>query len=347
MADSFSGPPVFGAGITGANTLSTVSANTTNLGNASPLITQPPNSQQLLTQESGSVQATVKFTSNKTTKVIYNVGCVTTNYFGSNPQFLSLIGADAGVPVGVTTPDKTFTTPGTNKGVIAAWAPDVGQPFVRPKMPNVTGFENTPINRGRYMFQFHYNPTQIGMSYSGGPETDMNFELSGQDISQYYPGAANVSQSVISFSLVLNRIGDMRWYDQTTGLLRADVPKDLYPKYVGSVNDYANFNQIPVYDQKRIYEKGTMYDLEYLLAVLLGYEINSNLRGVTSDMGWTSGIPVEIHLGKNLRYQGVIGQLGVTHQLFDERMVPILSTIQLSFNRIPDYIGTQTDAPKK
>jgi hypothetical protein len=81
-----------------------------------------------------------------------------------------------------------------------------------------------------------------------------------------------------------------------------------------------------------------MYDIEYLLRTLMGTTMSSYLRGEnTADMGWLPAIPVELHLGKSLRYLGTINNINLNHIIFDERMVPLFTTVDIGFARLPDY----------
>jgi hypothetical protein len=96
--------------------------------------------------------------------------------------------------------------------------------------------------------------------------------------------------------------------------------------------------------QKAIYNMGTMYDFEYLLRTMMGYTMQSALRDYsffehkgTADMGFLGARPVELHLGKNMRYLGYITNVNVEHVIFDNRMVPLFSNISIGFSRLPDY----------
>jgi hypothetical protein len=95
-----------------------------------------------------------------------------------------------------------------------------------------------------------------------------------------------------------------------------------------------------------------MYDVEALLRVLVGWTIKPYMGarasfddGETADMGFLIGRPIELHLGKSLRYVGYIGNISVKHNIFDERMVPVFSTIGFAFNRIPDYANPVPGTP--
>ena len=88
-----------------------------------------------------------------------------------------------------------------------------------------------------------------------------------------------------------------------------------------------------------------MYDVEFLLRVLMGTTMNSYLRGErTADMGWLPAMPVELHLGKSLRYLGTVNSLNLNHMIFNEKMVPMLTTVDISFARLPDYPATGSNS---
>jgi hypothetical protein len=88
--------------------------------------------------------------------------------------------------------------------------------------------------------------------------------------------------------------------------------------------------------------RGTEYDIEFLYRVLNGDPIagtflldQTNYKGVTSDFGYTTATPCWLHLNNNMRYFGSVASLSVSHALFTENMVPMLSIVQISFSRYP------------
>jgi hypothetical protein len=92
---------------------------------------------------------------------------------------------------------------------------------------------------------------------------------------------------------------------------------------------------------------GTMYDFEFLLRTIMGYTMKSSLRDYsffedkgTADMGFLGARPVELHLGKNMRYLGYITNINLEHVIFDNRMVPLFSNVSIAFSRLPDYQGS-------
>ena len=172
-----------------------------------------------------------------------------------------------------------------------------------------------------YGFKFLYNPKEVAMSW--GIATGVNWEVvqSGQDKSS--PVSLGLLNSTISFSVLLNRTNDMSYLD-ANGLI-AGI-KDPYPFTV------------PTADLQEIYNRGTMYDMEYLFKTIMGLNAtyDSGLNGRTADAGWLNGLPVELHLGDGLRYLVRIGSLEINHMIFNDRMVPILSSVNMTCHRFYD-----------
>jgi hypothetical protein len=115
------------------------------------------------------------------------------------------------------------------------------------------------------------------------------------------------------------------------------------------VNYLELYDRTPITDAgrtnelKEIYNKGTMYDIEFLLKILMGgVSYKSWLRGseLTSDIGFVIPQPVELHLGTSLRYVISMTGLSLKHVIFNERMVPLFTTLSITANRLPaDAIG--------
>jgi hypothetical protein len=237
-------------------------------------------------------------------------------------RFSNISGQKEDRPTTTTSTGELFNGPGTRKGMIATWIPSNPE-SVQPILPQGEGAPNVDV-QGRYGFQFHYNPKEIALTYAGSPDIDLGLTASGED--PYNLVGTQVSQSTITFNIGINRIADLHYYDPATGMLKANAPTNLYaPKQPSAA------------EQKKIYEYGTMYDVEYLLAALLGFKVNTKYRDVTADLGFIAGRPIELILGKRLRYLGLVTGVSVNHVQFDQRMVPTWSTIALSFSRIPDF----------
>lgn len=196
-----------------------------------------------------------------------------------------------------------------------------------------------PVRVGlqKYGFQFMYNPNAISMNYLGVADTDVGRLASGQSKTNYIPNPGTTGG--ISFNILINRMFDMQYYrpiengraELVEGAESRYSPRAPYNKEVGTA--------LGLFDeQSTIYNKGTMYDIEYLLRTIMGYTMKSQLRReFTADMGLFSRKPVDLHLGPKMRYRGYIAGINVSHTIFNERMVPVFSTVALQFNRYPDY----------
>ena len=199
-----------------------------------------------------------------------------------------------------------------------------------------------------YGFKFLYNPTTVGMAWGSMASMSPDFEAAGQD--KFNPIMAGLASSTIAFSLLINRIEDMNVLtttgfkglenslDQLTGetLALTEMLKTLNM----DVNVNGPYNSIidPT-DLGELYKRGTMYDLEYLFRTINGPNavFLSSLNGTTADKGWIRPQVVELHLGDSMRYRGRITDLSVNHAVFDARMVPVLSTVNITFARFPDF----------
>lgn len=202
------------------------------------------------------------------------------------------------------------------------------------KKPKDSTSGGSTLALGRRMFQFHYNPGSVNMTYGSVSGVDLGLIASGGGLSNVYSALGQVQ-----FELLVNRMPDMK-YIQPGGNYRKD-----------GVNYLEVYDRTPLVDQlgrpnelKEIYNKGTMYDIEFLLKILMGgVSYKSWLRGneLTSDLGFAIPQPVELHLGNRLRYVISITNLSLKHVIFNERMVPLFTTLSITANRIPaDAIGT-------
>jgi hypothetical protein len=218
-----------------------------------------------------------------------------------------------------------------NKGVISTWSRNKQistDDYVAKKTTTGT-YLNDKI---RYGFAFHYNPTTVNMQYGMMPDIDPTMYTSG--LEGFNDLSGGLGYSTVTFNLVINRLHDMQYFNPTTGLID---PKFGSGSFAGRKPDTR--------EQKDIWNKGTMYDIEFLLRTIVGFGINSTLGrnaswdNITSDIGYLSGIPVEMHLGKSLRYTGRIENLSINHVLFNEKMIPTFSEVAITFTRIPDFTG--------
>lgn len=173
-----------------------------------------------------------------------------------------------------------------------------------------------------YGFKFLYNPTEVNMGW--GMLEDVN-PISVRRL-QYAP-VSGVGLSTIDFTILLNRIGDMDFLTEEGTLA------------LGSANPYPGINTlVRQEDLKTIYKKGTMYDLEYLFRVINGPNATHQtiLNGKSADWGFLIGSQIELFLGDGLRYLVRLNGINVSHTIFNDRMVPVLSQVSLSCGRYND-----------
>jgi hypothetical protein len=272
-----------------------------------------------------------------------NISATKENYFSSTELSINKFTESASnFPINVDDAalrkaSSLWNTGVSNKGIIKTWQSPTGytNTQITDKNGSLSNVEQTYLDKTVRGFQFHYNPGSVTMKYKGVPDVDVS--MYSANIERFNLMGPSTNQSTISFSLIINRMTDVHYMDN---------PKNGKFKKE-SLGDYSSvYNRPPVdgkFDElKAIYEQGTMYDVEFLLRVLLGFQIKSALRntangGLTADMGWVSPRPVELHLGNNLKYVVFIGGFDIQHVIFNDRMVPIFSTVSLEMNRIPDY----------
>lgn len=280
--------------------------------------------------------------------VIYNVGSVREAYLPARvkPQYdteeLDVDGTPGNTwmnsPSTVKDAKQLWNTALGSKGMLQTYFPAGGQGT---DVGGQTGNFSKNVLQKKYGFQFLYNPGSINMNYMGVAQTDVALQMSGKDKINYIP-PANTSASV-TFSILLNRMFDMKYYNNDGSLKPEALASNIYsPRNPFNAEEGKAYG-IDFDEQNAIYNKGTMYDVEYLLRVLLGFTMKSQLRQeMTADMGFFSRRQVELHLGPTLRYRGFVNTLSVNHVMFNERMVPTLSYVQIGFSRYPDYPFTDS-----
>ena len=183
-----------------------------------------------------------------------------------------------------------------------------------------------------YGFKFLYNPTEVSMGCVMLETVDPNVIRS--NAAGGIAPVTGIGLSTIDFTLLLNRISDMNFLDES----------GLAP---GENNPYPGFDdKSRVEDLKTIYKKGTMYDLEYLFKVLNGPSATHQtiLNGQSADWGFLIGTQVELFLGDGLRYLVRVNGINVNHTIFNDRMVPVLSQVSISCGRYNDVGLSASDA---
>ena len=263
----------------------------------------------------------------------YNAPLTTSSYLKFGPQVLSAKN------------DQLITNPGSWTNAQQAWRPGTDGHFQGSKgaiqmsqnlasdasiLTKKNAPSGLPTDTTPYGFKFLYNPTSVGMSWGIVESFSPQFEQSGADIATAIGNG--LLASTVTFSLILNRIEDMQYIKDSTGELISRTG-------LNSLNFGPYPSQVSAEERGLIYDRGTMYDLEYLFRATGGY--NSQYKSsvgnmTTSDKGWLMPIPVELHLGANLRYLVRVSSLDINHAIFNERMVPIFTTVNLTCTRYYD-----------
>ena len=174
-------------------------------------------------------------------------------------------------------------------------------------------------------YRFMYNPTTF--SYSSSSNNSVDWTLGSSD-----PAVLLTGNSTVSFEVYINRIPDLKY-------LRLTDPKASHKEIYG--------RDLTATEVDGILNRGTEYDIEFLYRVLNGDPLSKSLllnyNGVTSDFGYTTGVPCWLVLNENLRYYGSVASFQVNHAMFDLNMVPMLTTVSISFARYP-ALWNETDA---
>lgn len=164
-------------------------------------------------------------------------------------------------------------------------------------------------------FRFTYNPQT--MSYNTSTNTSIDWMLNSKDPANLLGG-----NTTVSLQLYLNRIADMTELRSAKG---GDFSRS-YPRALRKE------------EIDGLLYRGTEYDLEFLYRVLNGDPGKTSLleyNGKTADFGYITGTPCWFHLHNNLKYYGSMASLSVNHVMFTQDMVPMLSTVDISFIRYP------------
>lgn len=211
-----------------------------------------------------------------------------------------------------------WTSSAASKGVIQM---DATSAF---SIANSSTYNNKQYDGNLYGFKFLYNPKEVAMTW--GVAEGQNWEGIAAGLEAGTAPSSALQNSTISFSLLLNRSNDLGYLD-SNGLK------------AGLGNPYGTFAHTKTLNEElaELYEKGTMYDMEYLFRTLTGLNSTSysGFKGDTADQGWLQGFAVELHLGNRLRYLVRVTNVDLNHIIFDERMVPIVSYVNISCARFP------------
>lgn len=238
--------------------------------------------------------------------------------------FIENAGADANLininPVDTSKPTEWFNFERFKKGYIVQDR-EFGAYFdVEGKDAKKNPWQN---QKNRWGFRFLYNPTTINMAYGYESDFDPNLFLSGKDTAV---PITPTEGSNIQFEILLNRVEDMKYINWNATARTATQIGDPYPAGTALAAD----------ELRQVYLKGTMWDVEYLLRTITGRAAKTRWRGNTADLGFLFGTPVVLRLGENLTYNVWVSGLSINHAVFNERMVPILSTVNLTCSRYID-----------
>ena len=174
-------------------------------------------------------------------------------------------------------------------------------------------------------YRFMYNPTTFG--YSSSSNNSVDWTLGKAD-----PATLLTGNSIVAFEVYINRIPDLKY-------LRLKNPTVPENQVYGRL--------LEPEERQGILNRGTEYDIEFLYRVLNGDPLSKSLllnyNGLTADFGYTTGVPCWLVLNENLRYYGSVASFQVNHAMFDLNMVPMLTTVSISFARYP-ALWNQTDA---
>jgi len=280
--------------------------------------------------------------------VVYNIGGVKDAYFGNISLMdngrVGLVGRGGVVdkntyinntPARVTDALQLWNTVQASKGMIQTYIPknnyfnDVFAGVDAASASDIATVNNFS-SMNKYGFQFLYNPQSISMGVSGAAAVDyMKYVASPVKV---MPDTG--ATGFINFSLVLNRMHDFQYINADGSLKNGLTIEQVY----GSAATAGATEEI-----KQIHRLGTMYDIEYLFKTVVGFEVKTQFRGTTADLGFLIGRLVELHVGKAMRYLVVINSIDITHALFDSRMVPLSSVVNISASRVPDFQGIATE----
>jgi hypothetical protein len=174
---------------------------------------------------------------------------------------------------------------------------------------------NTTDSSSLWGFRFMYNPTTF--QYNVGANTSVDWTLGNAD-----PAALLAGNMTYSFQLYVNRILDL-----------------------GSLSDNPNRGYTPALKPDQInglLNRGTEFDIEYLYRVCNGdpdpkgnNPMITYSNGISSDIGILKALPVWLVFNDNMKLFGSVTSLTVNHVMFNLDMIPIFSTIDISFTRYP------------
>lgn len=273
----------------------------------------------------------------------YNAPMVKAMYFGKGIMADSLYGTkdNKGRPqhsssspssVGLASLDSVVGEWGSVKGVRGVLRMD--SYFVDQYLKSIKNPAGVKLDTQKYGFRFLYNPTTVSMAWQIMDKMDPTFPSQAQD--PFSIVSTGLMSSSMEFDILLNRIEDLNLLTPTGGLKVANP----YPKTVDPN------------DLRELYKRGTMYDIEYLFKTINGPHATqfTVFNGASADKAYLRPSPLELHLGSGMHYRVRVSNIAINHVIFNDRMVPVLSTVRLSLSRYvdgPQSYGADTSMKSK
>ena len=197
-------------------------------------------------------------------------------------------------------------------------------------------------NALQWGFRFMYNPEMI--TYENSDNSGVDWTYGSRDKSILLAGS-----QTFSFDLLLNRIPDMSYLKvMTAPWTGSNTPATRQASIQTSYG-----RELEEYEKQGILQRGTEYDIEFLYRVLTGDPLPNSLlleKGstqLTADIGYTTKVPVWLFLNENMRLFGSVSSISVTHRIFDQNMVPMLTRLSIGFTRYPAYEGQSPNTGKE
>jgi len=219
---------------------------------------------------------------------------------------------------------------------------------------NTTKIDNSDR---KYGFQFLWNPASFGTSVA--VQMDATPNVNDRFLGQV--GAFPATES-ISFTIEVNRINDFACANAVfkrpnnigSALGNPGTNNFITPAEVAQFAPYYSNNgsftasllkngRNKTVEQKLVdlFQRGTLADIEYLYTAINGPGPGSTASGgdfwkngrgiITADIGFLMPTLLNIDIGP-LSYLGYVTNMSVNHTMFTPDMIPIQSTVQISFN---------------
>lgn len=202
-------------------------------------------------------------------------------------------------------------------------------------------------NSTKFGFRFMYNPSLLGFRVGMSTGVNIGYIMSGG--AKAMPTGLTSTNSNIAVSFPISRIEDLHLMEgkalASGRMAQMDIKNMIqrynsaaYPKVPNRVWDHMN-TQVDESDLLAIYQRGTMYDLDFLFRTCLGRQWSTFYRGYTADVGLAFSVPLVLYLGPSMIYRVRLADIGYTHKMFTPDMTPMYTEVTLNFERIPDVVG--------